>query len=230
MPEERAAFWNHSILKWEKNRYFTPAFYNIFSRLNYLTKNSLRSRRKLCLDFLYPNIKNCKILELGAGAGHLASLLIKNGATSYMGVDFSSSAINEAKNLYGHLPGVDFECKNVAELLPQEFQYNVIFSLGLIDWSSEDELNNILMLSKGKLFLHSFSQKSDNITRIIHRYFSKVNYQNGYRPKYFSCDEILAKCSSIPLPSVYVYCNPKLSFGAFLTNIRPSLINKLISG
>lgn len=102
-------------------------------------------------DFLpevLPQLKLSKqrVLILGCGRGHDAAHFAKQGHL-VTAVDFSSAAIDDARKLYGHLPGLEFLQADVFNLPAQNFgPFDLIFEHTLfcaVDPGRRDELIKI---------------------------------------------------------------------------------------
>lgn len=92
--------------------------------------------------------ENEKIIDLGCGVGQLAELLIKEGKTYLLGIDFSEIAINKAKekNLY-----CDFIIRNLLEEETYDLiQEGEIFLCCEVLEHIEKDLSIIKNLKKGK--------------------------------------------------------------------------------
>lgn len=166
---------------------------------------------------LTPILQGKKVLELGCGSGQMAGDLIERGARSYVGIDFASSAITLGKSKWQNQDKIQLICGDFKQKVEDA---EVIFSLGLSDWLVEADVRELLALSQGKIFLHSFSMKVLGPGRLLHLGFSKLNYLPHYRPQYYTVDEIHKMAHESGLKSGFIYRRPELQFGCFLTNIR----------
>lgn len=81
------------------------------------------------LKDMLPRLKpsRSRVLVLGCGEGHDAAFFAQSGHI-VTAVDFSPSAIERAKNLYGHLPGITFVEADVFKL-PRDFDqsFDIVF-------------------------------------------------------------------------------------------------------
>ena len=206
-------FWNKKILNWEQQRYKHGNW-----------GSTIRYRKEIALETLKPFVKNMRILELGCGSGHTAQELINYGAKSYTGLDFSSVAINEASNNLKELISgnkiqyKEDSCKNL-----QNYEYDIVFSLGLLDWLDSEEIENLFNQSQNKKFLHSFSEDRNSLQQYFHKIFIYLTYnkkQRIYTPNYHSSEEI----NSLSHNNTYFIRDSRLSFGTFFTNLEDCLL------
>lgn len=181
-------FWDQKILGWEADRYEKTD----------LASKPLQLRMENARRWLSAQDTSGTFLELGAGSCRLLGDVLGHYPNrKYIGVDVSQSAITEAQKRAQQLSVTarcEFKVSTVADFEPGESSY--VFSLGLLDWLSEEELKKMAQLSKGKKFLHSFSEKKPfSPLQIIHRLYTYLYYgwRNGnYCPRYHSRDEIQA--------------------------------------
>ncbi len=184
--EHIKSFWDQKILGWESDRY----------EKNDLAAKPLQLRMEYARRWLSSQEPRGTFLELGAGSCRLlGDVLSSYPERKYIGVDVSESAIAQAQIRAQQL-SVTTRCElrvsSVADFWPEESTF--VFSLGLLDWLRHDELEKLAQLSKGKKFLHSFSEKKIfSPLQILHRLYTFLYYgwRNGnYRPRYHSREEI----------------------------------------
>lgn len=208
-------FWNDKIIKWENSRYFKNDG-NFFEKFISHFSNSLLERQKVCLELLSKIVKNKSVIEIGCGSGILCKKVLSLGASSYYGIDFANNAIsranelnsNEVKNLKAR-----FETRSVSDI--NNINEDVIFSCGLIDWISQEELYKLSNFSKTKYFIHSYSKKDNSFYQYLHKKYVYLSYKKktSFYPKYYSREQITKMFSKINF-----YKNNKLSFGEFFFN------------
>jgi len=206
-------FWNKKILGWERKRYQTP---ELTSHMLY--SSSVYNRMSLAQCLIGPVLKGKRVLEIGCGSGLLANSILEAGASQYHGIDFAHSAIEKANNSISR-KGISFAQVSLQELSVAN-NFDIILSLGVTDWLNLDELNKLAKLSKGKLFLHSFSQRELTFTQLFHQAYVYFNYgfkTKGYRPRYFD-KKWIAEIFSFD-KKAYIYNHKKMRFGRFITNI-----------
>ena len=217
-------FWEDKILSWERDRYCAPnAAPNILERLASRASDSLRFRLWATGELLAPQVKGKRILELGCGSGFLAPRLLAVGAEGYIGIDISESAIVNARALAAK-DGVEdklrFEVDSVSNL--GEYECDIVFSLGLLDWLADDELDRMFAATAGAEYLHAIAEKRASVSQWIHRVYVQLSYGHrtgSYRPRYFSVAEIEAMARRYTDKPVRAYRDPRLSFGAFITTL-----------
>lgn len=100
---------------------------------------------QICSSFLD---NNAKILDVGCGPGNLVIDLLKKEYQAY-GIDFASSMIEKAKAEASklNLPEKNFINKSFFEYKP-DTKFNLISASGFIEYLSEDEFNDFIILSK----------------------------------------------------------------------------------
>jgi SAM-dependent methyltransferase len=127
-----------------------------------------KERLKLaCLDIEF---RNQRVLDLGAGTGALFDHIQRNGGCrSYTAVDISRGMLAQSK-----IPESDRVVGHFLEAADLDGRFDLIFALGLTNYLSESELDDLERLlrskSKGKVIL-SFTNKNNfqNQLRIILR-------------------------------------------------------------
>ena len=100
-------------------------------------------------------IKNKNIVELGCGSGFLAQKFIEKGANSYIGYDISEKAILRAKELVkekNESGKINFYAKPILDL--EKLKADYVFSLGLTDWLTDEEIDHMLRVSSDCDILH----------------------------------------------------------------------------
>ncbi len=208
-------FWNNKIIKWENSRYFKNDG-NFFEKFISHFSNSLFERQKVCLELLSRIVKNRSVIEIGCGSGILCKKVLSLGASSYYGIDFAENAINRAKELNSNEIQTNkarFETLSVSEI--DKIIEEVIFSCGLIDWISQDELYRLSNFSKNKYFIHSYSKEDNSFYQYLHKKYVYLAYKKktNFHPKYYSREKITKM-----FKRVNFYKNYKLSFGEFFFN------------
>ncbi len=176
--EFKKVFWDKKILSWEEKSY---------ARKNNFLKKDLKVRMNYFVETLKKQ-KNLRVLELGCGSGILFEK-IKDHVESYIGVDFSETAINKFKSENAECTLLNLTIEDVSY---EELNYDIVVSSGFIDWLNESQIESLIKICRGKKFIHSFSNKS-SIMSLIHRIYImlKYGYKNkSYTPKYFTEQEI----------------------------------------
>ena len=215
MKISKNKFWSDKILGWEKSRYNFKDKPIDKKRSNNSVNERLIVAKKLLLNL----VPNKKILEIGCGSGLLAEELIKAGAKSYLGYDFAETAIKNAQERCKREAKIRFNLGSVDEIKINE-EYEVIFSLGLIDWLEEEEIKKLVELSKDKIWLHSFSEKRQSLTQLIHKIYVTClyGYKNGmYIPRYDTKEDIKRYFQS---DNINFFQSSKLSFGVIASSFK----------
>ncbi|MBF0587934.1 MAG: class I SAM-dependent methyltransferase [Magnetococcales bacterium] len=221
-------FWNDKILGWERDRYGleldeSPTLEKIASHAS----SSLRRRMALAGQLILPHIQGKRVVELGCGSGVLAESLIQAGAASYVGYDIAPAAVEGANarvKKEGLSDRIQFKAGDFsAESAP--FEADQLFSLGLFDWLTHQQIEGLFRRAPKALHLHSISEKRRSLSQLAHRIYVHFAYGHrtqGYKPRYFSVDE-MNELASPHLPTPLRPIRDRgMSFGIFLTNIPKS--------
>jgi len=125
---------------------------------------------KSAVEYL-PAVDKCgTIIDLGCGVGYLAKVLFEKGYTKYIGIDFSSAMLEEAKK---QIPKVTFILGDLRSKEIHEFfkQYKIFIILETLEHIEKD-LDIIKDISCGSLVV--FSVPSFN-SRFHVRYFKDID-------------------------------------------------------
>jgi 2-polyprenyl-3-methyl-5-hydroxy-6-metoxy-1,4-benzoquinol methylase len=207
MKNFKSEFWSKKIIGWEKDRYKKKS------------KNSVQERLNTVFKILEKKCFNKNILEIGCGSGLLAEKLIEAGAKSYKGYDFAGSAIVNANERCKNEKRISFHNASITQI-ENNVDYDIIFSLGLIDWLKPDEINSLVKLSDKKMWLHSFSEKRASFTQLVHKLYVIFYYgfKNGmYIPRYDKKDDIKKFFHN---NNIFFLQNEKLSFGVIASSFK----------
>jgi len=216
-------FWDNKIIQWENGRYLKKnnSFFETFSDF---FSSSLLHRRKKSIDFLQNiNLENKIVYELGCGSGFLAQKISEMGAKKYIGLDLSSVAIDRANKINSELIKKNkcfFYCGRPSDF--KNIEYDVIFSLGFIDWIYDNEIRELIKITDlNKPFFHSFSSLNKwSISQLLHKLYVYLSYKKNKKlsPIYRS-DENISYFFG-PEVKINFYSNKKLNFGKFFGNIE----------
>jgi SAM-dependent methyltransferase len=175
------AYWENKILKWEKSRYSNPFLSNLRARM--------KISEKIILQRMLPQQT---ILELGCGSGILAERLLRH-SFRYFGVDIAENAVSLAKERCAFAGDRgNFFAKDVLHFEMKETDLTVF--LGLTDWLSEFELEQLFKSLKSDKIL--FSYTVDNTShrypwyRIYRRFADKNYHEYGCFARTFSFEQI----------------------------------------
>jgi SAM-dependent methyltransferase len=210
----KSQFWNAKILNWEASRYFCTR------GLSKTRLNSVKKRLDLTSQILSQHAKGKSLLELGCGSGVLLSSLDRQDFTSWSGIDISPTAISKAqqrlKGLASFTQGDVTTCS-----LPQA---DCVIALGLLDWLSLSEIQDLASRLNSTHFLFSFSERKFSIVRMLHQIYTFFSYgiwNSFYVPKYWTEKEIrdaLSPLNRREFPITFIR-DPDLSFGCLVTNL-----------
>lgn len=216
-------FWEEKIIGWEEGRYGQSDKGGLLEAAANRASRSLRFRIKIAGELLAPHVSGKKVVELGCGSGLLAPVLMQAGAESYLGLDIAENAIDAANDRARELglpDTVGFKVARVADL--DDLDADLVFSLGLLDWLSDDELEKLFRVSGQAHFLHAIAEKRFSIFQWLHRLYVQLAYGHrtgSYRPRYFTAKRIAELAQAQAKRPAYVYRDPRLSFGALVSSL-----------
>jgi len=214
-------FWNEKILTWEDDRYaggksgLLEKFANRFSGLPQRLANAG--------TILLPRVAGKHVVELGCGSGLLAEDVIGAGAASYQGFDISDEAMRRAQeraDAAGFEGRIRFAAGDVKEL--GDLESDIVFSLGLLDWLTADQLDAVFKIGAGRDFLHSFSERQMSFWRLAHKAYVWLAYgrkTGAYVPSYHDVDELVEIARRYTDKDIRPFRDPRMRFGCFLTTL-----------
>jgi len=214
-------FWERKILDWEVSRYTKTT--TILGRLAGISGASVRYRMLLAQANVEAVAAGRRVVELGCGSGILAAGVMRAGAASYLGIDISENALVRARERIkeeGVGGDVRFQVSPISRI--EVIEADLVFSLGLLDWLSDREIEQVFALGRDIDYFHSFSERRPSPSQILHRVYVACAYGHrtaGYVPHYHLASEIEAvakKFSSLPFT---VRRDRRLSFGAMITSL-----------
>jgi SAM-dependent methyltransferase len=219
MPVDPKEFWEAKLLGWEQGRYGSPDRpLGFLEWIANQSSSSLRFRVSITPKLLQPFLFNKHVVELGCGSGIIAGKFLEYGASSYLGIDIADSAIQKARSRHGHDARIQFRVGSVAVLPP--LSADLIVSLGLFDWLTDDEISAVFRQSGKADFLHAIAERRPGIQQWLHRHYVQLAYghrTDSYRPRYFTCDHIKS-LADVRRP-LHVYRSWRLSFGALISSL-----------
>jgi SAM-dependent methyltransferase len=219
MAVDPKQFWEAKLLAWEEGRYGRPDRpRGLLEWIANRSSMSLRFRVAITPELLRPYLAGKRVLELGCGSGIIAGKLIEHGAASYLGIDIAESAIEKARSRHGNDARMQFQVGNVADLPP--LSVDLIVSLGLFDWLTDDEIAAVFRQSGKADFLHAIAERRPGLQQWLHRSYVQLAYgyrTDSYRPRYFTCDHIKS-LAEVRQP-LHVYRSWRLSFGALISSL-----------
>lgn len=222
MKIDKKLFWENKIIGWEDIRYKrAEKNFNLFESVVNRTNKTLIFRLETAFKLLLPYIKNKKVVELGCGSGFLSNEFIKMGASSYTGYDISEAAIKRAKEMSDNTykSKINFFANTVTNLSTLDADY--VFSLGLTDWLSDEELEHLFYITRNSHNLHSISENRFSISQILHKLYVYLSYgrkDQSYVPRYYKTKKIEDLVKKNSNKDTYVFRHKKLSFGTFISS------------
>jgi SAM-dependent methyltransferase len=222
MTTDPKAFWEDKILTWEEGRYEPrKSKGGILERIADNSSRSLRFRIQVGVELIEKHVKGRNVLEVGCGSGIIAQRFIDAGATSYVGIDIAENAIaiaEKRKKEQGWSDRITFAVGTIRDM--PKVTADIVFSLGVLDWLTDEELA-ILFERQGQAdFLHAIAEKRNSLSQYAHRAYVQMAYgyrTGAYRPRYFPAATIARLAAKHRLGPVYAYRDPRLSFGALIS-------------
>jgi SAM-dependent methyltransferase len=221
MAVDPKEFWEAKLLGWEEGRYgSSDRPLGFLEWIANRSSSSLRFRVSITPELLQPFLFNRHVVELGCGSGIIAGKFLEYGASSYLGIDIAESAIEKARSRHGNDARMQFQVGDVADL--PSLSADLIVSLGLFDWLTDDEIAAVFRQSGKADFLHAIAERRPGIQQWLHRSYVQLAYgyrTDRYRPRYFTCDQLKSLAAAGTRGPFYVYRNWRLSFGALVSSL-----------
>ena len=218
------SFWEQKILVWERDRYGGgDRRAGVLERIASRSGGSLRFRLAYAGRFLSRHVAEKRVTELGCGSGLLAEDLIRAGAASYRGLDIAANALARAEERVraaGLADRISFARADVAAL--PDLDTDFVFSLGLLDWLTPDEIDRLFAAGGKADFLHSIAERRRSLKQWLHRGYVHLAYGHrtgGYVPRYHSVEEIATVARRHGHDAIHVFRDRRLSFGALISSI-----------
>lgn len=215
-------FWEGKIRTWETGRYERKKAPSLLESIADSASSSLRFRLRITGDVIAAKAPGLRVVELGCGSGMLASQIVKSGAASYVGIDISANAIavaEERARADGIADKARFVTGGVSALA--DHPADLIFSIGLFDWLSDAELEEIFRASGAADYYHAIAEKRPELSRYIHSAYCWISYgwrNGGYVPRYLTVTGLGAMIWRHRDDPIWVARDPRLRFGALLTS------------
>jgi 2-polyprenyl-3-methyl-5-hydroxy-6-metoxy-1,4-benzoquinol methylase len=215
-------FWNKKILTWESERYEKAVPDSLMERLA-KRFGGVNRRLENAQSILTSAAPGNKFVEFGCGSGVLAETLIEAGAASYHGIDIADIAIEQAQERVkakGLDDRITFETGDEKTLL--KIQANIVFSLGVLDWLTIDQVKDVFSASQGGDFLHSYSERQASLWVIIHKAYCFLKYAHetrNYAIRYDSEEEIRSFAEPFTDKTLQFLRDSKMRFGVFVTTL-----------
>jgi SAM-dependent methyltransferase len=221
---DRKAFWEHKILGWEEGRYRRAnAAGGLLERIADWSSDSLRFRLQITGELLAPYVRDRHVVDVGCGSALLAPAILQAGAASYHGFDLAEAAVRTGRERaaawgYGERLKIDLGAVGQLPDVPRD----LVVSLGLTDWLTDEELGTLFAWSGRADFLHALSEQRASPAQWLHRAYCWVAYgyrTAGYVPRYFTVEHLASLAAPHRQGPCYVYRHPRLSFGALLSSL-----------
>lgn len=192
------SFWLNNLERWDQKRYESRTFLN-----------PILERQRHAAEFLGPFVQGKRVLELGCGKGRLGKILLNKGASSWTGVDICQLDVSSPLKFI----------KSSIQDLELRDDYDIVISLGLIDWLNDEDISKVLKISEGKSFFHTFSLDNNSLSLFFHKIFSMISYKRsfGVSPRKFRAKVIKNFIKSDE--RVIFLNNPKMLFSTVVTNM-----------
>lgn len=217
-------FWEKKILTWEEGRYEPrKAKGGLMERIADASSMSLRYRIRVAVELLEPHIKGRSVLEIGCGSGLIAQRLIEAGASRYVGIDIAEAAIkiaNQRKAEQGWSERISFRVDTVRDM--PAVTEDVVLSLGVLDWLTDDELETMFAKQGKADFLHAIAEQRVSVQQMLHKAYVHLSYGHrtgAYKPRYFPAATIARMAAKHRGGPFYAFRDRRLSFGALISTL-----------
>lgn len=177
---EEKKYWENKIIRWEKARYSPWMRVSPFAW-------SVRSRLFAASEVIFQRARpDWKILELGCGTGYLAQQL-QPVFRHYVGLDIAENAINEARTRF---------LRSSYEFFTQDIRRGVLpkcdlaVFLGLTDWLSPDELQDLLKRLEARHLLFSFTDAAKVTETNPYRWYRNWRDHSTFSARTYSYEDI----------------------------------------
>jgi len=221
MPVDAKQFWETKLLGWEQGRYGSPDRpLGLLEWIANRSSSSLRFRVSIVPELLKPFLASKKVVELGCGSGLIAQKFLDYGAANYLGIDIAESAIEKARARHGKDTRMQFQVGSVGELPP--LSADLVVSLGLFDWLTDEEIAKVFRQSGNAEFLHAIAERRPGVQQWLHRSYVQLAYgyrTDQYRPRYLTCEHVRSLSAARACRPLHVYRSWRLSFGALLSSL-----------
>lgn len=215
-------FWNKKILTWEAERYEAAAPDSLMERLA-KRYGGLTRRMENAQRILAAAAPGKRIVEFGCGSGVIAEELIEAGAASYHGIDIADVAIEQAQaRVKAKALDDKISFATGDENTLSKVEADIIFSLGVLDWLTVDQVKQVLRASQDGDFLHSFSERQASLWVIIHKVYCYAKYAHetkNYAIRYDTEDEIRSFAEPFTDRTLHFLRDRKMRFGVFVTTL-----------
>jgi SAM-dependent methyltransferase len=217
---DRARFWDERILAWEASRYEgrPSAALGPGEWLASVLSEPTRLRQELGVKLAAPFLAGRRVVEAGCGTGLLARRFMKAGAAGYLGIDHSRVAIEAARRRSGSAT-IRFEVGSAADLPAGG---DMIVSLGMIDWLTDEELRGFFARHGEADFLHTFNEYRAEPAQLVHRALRSVDAAlrpRAVRPRYMTLESLIALFPERRRGSITVHRDPRLRYATFISSL-----------
>lgn len=142
---------------YDENPYISKTYYHT-------QPEKLKSNLRL-LDFISPNLKNAKVLEIGCSfGGNIIPFAIENPESTVVGVDLSKVQVDEGNKIIDFLglKNIRIYHKNILDYNEDFEQFDYIICHGVFSWVDENVQKGILKFIKNHLTKNGLAMISYN--------------------------------------------------------------------
>ncbi|MEK9673160.1 MAG: class I SAM-dependent methyltransferase [Rhodospirillaceae bacterium] len=100
--------------------------------------------------------------------------------------------------------------------------FDIVFSLGLLDWLTDAQLEQLFAKSADGDFFHAIAERRTNVIQLLHRFYVHVAYGHktgGYKTRYYDVATFRGLAERHGNKPVRVLRDPRLSFGAIISTL-----------
>lgn len=184
---EQRKFWDQHIAEWAMSAYEKDKTLPFIEEIAKPWRQHLRWREDMAVEIV--NAWEARsIVELGCGMGEFAAAILKTSKTIrlYRAFDIAEPAIAKARERVraAGAPNMDakVQVSSVEDLNPAEFHgYDVLIGLGILPYLTDQGLEKLAAIGRGKKYLLDYHPKEATIFNGIHFVYRKVKHYPFYR-------------------------------------------------
>jgi hypothetical protein len=184
---EQRKFWDQHITEWATSAYEHDKRLPFVEEIAKPWRRHLKWREDMAVEIVNEWAPE-SVVELGCGMGEFAAAFLKSSPTirRYRAFDIAEPAVVKAKDRVRRAagPNVDatVEVSSVEELDPELFRdYDVLVGLGILPYLTDQGLEKLAAIGRGKKYLLDYHPKESTIFNGIHFVYRKVKRYPFYR-------------------------------------------------
>jgi len=184
---EQRKFWDQHVAEWAMSAYEKDKKLPFVEEIAKPWRKHLKWREDMAVEIVHAWAPE-SVVELGCGMGEFAAAFLKTSTTikKYRAFDIAGPAVAKAQERIRAVvgPGVDATVRvsSVEDLDPGEFrEYEVLVGLGILPYLTDQGLEKLAAIGRGKKYLLDYHPKEPTIFNGIHFVYRKVKHYPFYR-------------------------------------------------